>query len=256
MAKIPSNEREKFSIRSKEKISANLKLKEMMDNPKKIEAMVTTWNPRSSEDGRKFNYTPEAFMDFVKRANESEKKVPMYFNHDEGNMPLGKWDEFEITEKGLVARGELFNTTQGNDMSTILKDGSIVKEVSVSTYPTEWKFENIAYFDSEGKMNEDGDYYGYSNGSIDEISLVTTPNNPEAKINSLEKRKLENKLKTIEGVTSKMAKAIISTDQISEMLYHKTKEEARDEMDSDLVSEEEIAEFATQLQLEDIIKCQ
>ena len=255
MTKIPSKQRENFSIRAKEKISTRLNAKEMADNPKKIEAMITTWGSRSSVDGRKFNYTPEAFKDFVKRANESEKKVPMYFNHDEGTMPLGQWNEFEITKKGLIARGELFNTTQGNDMSMILKHGSVISEVSVSTYPANWEWRNIAYFDKHGDLDDDGSYYGYIEGSIDEISLVTDPNNLDAKINSLEKRKLENKLRQIEGVTSKMAKTIVANESISEMLIDKTKDESRDGVDSDLISEEEIAEFALQLQLEDIIKC-
>lgn len=256
MTKIPSIQRENFSIRAKEKISNNLNAKEMAKNPKKIEAMVTTWGSRSSKDRRKFNYTPEAFKDFVERANESEKKIPMYFNHDEGTMPLGQWNEFEMTDKGLIAKGELFNTTQGNDMSMILKEGSVISEVSVSTYPSEWRWENITYFNDDGKIDEDGEYFGYINGSIDEISLVADPNNMEAKINSLEKRKLENTLKQIEGITAKMAKTIVSNDSINEMLIDKTKDESRDGMDSDLISEQEIAEFAVQLQLEDIIKCQ
>ena len=71
----------------------------------KISAKVTTWGPRDGEDGRKFNYQPEGFMDWANEFAKSGKPLPMFLNHNDMGMPVGQWDSFQFDDDGMCAVG-------------------------------------------------------------------------------------------------------------------------------------------------------
>jgi len=153
----------------------------------KIEARVTTWGAREGADGRKFNYKPEGFAQWADEFAKSGKPLPMYFQHNDMSMPVGEWQEFEFTDKGMNAKGRLFtNTTAGRDLYTIMKESpNMVGGVSVGAYADEY-----CMVDAEGNMmdddaDEDG-YFQITKGGLREVSIVMQPNNLECNISKLE----------------------------------------------------------------------
>ena len=163
-----------------------------------MEARVTTWNARSGEDGRKFNYQPEGFMDWVTEFNSSDKPLPMFLNHNDLGMPMGEWTEFVMDDEGMTAKGRLYtNTVGGNDLYQILKESpKMFGGVSVGAYAEEarWVDEDGNPFENgpDGTMwsNPDFDYekayFQIIKGGLREVSVVMYPNNPNAEIQKLE----------------------------------------------------------------------
>ena len=90
----------------------------------KITAQVTTWGPRESADGiRKFNYAPECFSEWVDEFNEAGKPIPMFYNHESRRIPIGEWNEFEITDEGMIGRGRMFlSTTEGSNVYNVMRE--------------------------------------------------------------------------------------------------------------------------------------
>ena len=79
----------------------------------KIEAVVTTWGAREGADGRRFNYQPEAFMDWSEAFSKENRPLPMFVNHDADSIPVGEWNSFEFDDKGMTAEGRIYmNTNQ------------------------------------------------------------------------------------------------------------------------------------------------
>ena len=130
---------EKFFFESK--VQLGVKADEASSNSGEIEATVTTWGAREGADGRKFNYKPEGFAQWADEFAKAGKPLPMYFQHDDMSMPVGEWQEFTFTEKGMEAKGRLFlNTTAGKDLHTIMKESpAMVGGVSVGAYADEFK---------------------------------------------------------------------------------------------------------------------
>jgi phage head maturation protease len=117
----------------------------------------------------------------------SGKPLPMYFQHNDENLPVGEWNAFEMTDTGMNAKGRIFtNTTVGKDIYTIMKESpNLVGGVSVSAYADEYCMTN-----EEGDMidptsDEEG-YFQITKGGLREVSIVMQPNNLEANISKLE----------------------------------------------------------------------
>jgi HK97 family phage prohead protease len=152
----------------------------------KIEAVVTTWGAREGADGRRFNYQPEGFADWMEQFAANEKPLPMFLNHNDNGMPVGEWKQFEMTDDGMKAEGRLYlNTVGGSDLYQILKESpSMFGGVSVGAYADEYKM-----VDAEGNqvdsMDEEG-YFQITKGGLREVSVVMYPNNPNAEIQKLE----------------------------------------------------------------------
>ena len=152
-----------------------------------IEAVVTTWGPREGADGRRFNYNPEGFMDWLKEFEAMDKPLPMYFQHDEESLPVGQWTKFEMDDVGLKAEGKLFlNTSAGKDLYTIMKESpNLVGGVSVGAYADEYQM-----VDAEGNVMDESDdedgYFQIGKGGIKEVSIVMDPNNLESMVTKLE----------------------------------------------------------------------
>ena len=105
----------------------------------KISAKVTTWGPRDGEDGRKFNYQPEGFMDWANEFAKSGKPLPMFLNHNDMGMPVGQWDSFQFDDDGMCAEGKLYlSTVGGSDLYNVLKESpNMFGGVSVGAYADE-----------------------------------------------------------------------------------------------------------------------
>ena len=176
----------KFLFESK--VALGVSADETADVVGAIEATVTTWGPREGADGRKFNYKPEGFAQWADEFAKSGKPLPMYFQHDDMSMPVGEWQEFTFTEKGMEAKGRLFlNTTAGKDLHTIMKESpAMVGGVSVGAYADEYAMvdENGDPLDDDDDMEEG--FFQITKGGLQEVSIVMQPNNLECNVSKLE----------------------------------------------------------------------
>jgi HK97 family phage prohead protease len=180
-----------FTIVCEARLSLQSNANEADQNPSgKIEAKVTTWGAREGADGRKFNYQPEGFKDWMESFAEGEKPLPMFLNHNDMGMPVGEWSNFEFTDDGMTAEGRLYmNTVGGSDLYQILKESpSMFGGVSVGAYADEYQWvkeDGSPMTVGSDDPYEDG-YFQITKGGLREVSVVMYPNNPNAEIQKLE----------------------------------------------------------------------
>jgi HK97 family phage prohead protease len=180
-----------FTIVCEARLSLQPSANEADQNPSgKIEAKVTTWGAREGADGRKFNYQPEGFKDWMESFAEGEKPLPMFLNHNDMGMPVGEWSNFEFTDDGMTAEGRLYmNTVGGSDLYQILKESpSMFGGVSVGAYADEFQWvkeDGTPMTLGSDDPYEDG-YLQITKGGLREVSVVMYPNNPNAEIQKLE----------------------------------------------------------------------
>ena len=169
---------------------AKVSLKKEADqkaNPSgKISARVTTWGAREGEDGRKFNYQPDGFMEWANEFSKAGNPLPMFLNHNDMGMPVGEWNEFQFDDDGMTAEGKLFlSTVGGSDLYNVLKESpSLFGGVSVGAYADEAQM-----VDADGNPVDDDDeesYFQITKGGLREVSVVMYPNNPKAEVMNLE----------------------------------------------------------------------
>lgn len=156
----------------------------------KIEARVTTWGAREGEDGRKFNYQPEGFMDWAEQFSKGTRPLPMFVNHAADNMPVGEWTSFEFDDTGMTAKGKIYvNTTAGSDLYQIMCDSpEMFGGVSVGAYADEYQWvkeDGTPMTVGSDNPYEDG-YFQITKGGLREVSVVMYPNNAKAEVSKLE----------------------------------------------------------------------
>jgi len=155
-----------------------------------IEAVVTTWGPREGADGRKFNYQPEAFMQWAEEFGKAGRPLPMFVNHDADSIPVGEWTSFEFDDTGMKACGRLYvNTTQGSDLYQVMSESpNMFGGVSVGAYAEEYQWtkeDGTPMVVGSDDPYEDG-YFQITKGGLREVSVVMYPNNPMAEVQKLE----------------------------------------------------------------------
>jgi len=155
-----------------------------------IEAVVTTWGPREGADGRKFNYQPEAFMQWADEFSKAGRPLPMFVNHEADAIPVGEWTSFEFDDKGMTAYGRLYtNTTQGSDLYKVMSESpNMFGGVSVGAYAEEYQWtkeDGTPMTVGSDDPYEDG-YFQITKGGLREVSVVMYPNNPMAEVQKLE----------------------------------------------------------------------
>jgi HK97 family phage prohead protease len=164
---------------------AKLVLESQSNEPTgKIEAVVTTWGAREGADGRRFNYQPEAFMDWAETFTKEGRPLPMFVNHDADAIPVGEWTAFEFDDKGMSAQGRIYmNTSNGKDLYQVMRESpNMFGGVSVGAYAEEYMM-----VDAEGEPDQsDEAYFQITKGGLREVSVVMYPNNPEAGVQKLE----------------------------------------------------------------------
>ena len=150
----------------------------------KIEAVVTTWGAREGADGRRFNYQPEAFMNWAETFSKEGRPLPMFVNHDADAIPVGEWTMFEFDDKGMSAQGRIYmNTTSGKDLYQVMRESpNMFGGVSVGAYAEDFMMVN-----ADGEPDDsDEAYFQITKGGLREVSVVMYPNNPEAGVQKLE----------------------------------------------------------------------
>ena len=150
----------------------------------KIEAVVTTWGAREGADGRRFNYQPEAFMDWAETFSKEGRPLPMFVNHDADAIPVGEWTSFEFDDKGMTAEGRIYmNTTQGSDLYKVMSESpNMFGGVSGGAYAEDFMMVNA---DGEPDQSDEA-YFQITKGGLREVSVVMYPNNPMAEVQKLE----------------------------------------------------------------------
>ena len=188
-----------------------------------IEAVVTTWGPREGADGRKFNYQPEAFMQWAEDFGKTGRPLPMFVNHEADAIPVGEWTSFEFDDTGMKASGRLYiNTTQGSDLYQVMSESpNMFGGVSVGAYAEEyqWTKEDGTVFPAGSGDYWDDGYFQITKGGLREVSVVMYPNNPMAEVQKLEYFRADGSadLKVLEqalrdvGLSKKDAVAAAST---------------------------------------------
>lgn len=117
-----------------------------------------------------FKIAPGAYADLI----ASGVKPLMFFNHDAGSVPIGRWDSLEENARGLKVSGVL---TQGvslaSDVYAALRAGT-VDGLSVSIG-----------WNSEDESEEDGILILSKISALDEISIVTFPADSKARVSQV-----------------------------------------------------------------------
>lgn len=163
---------------------AKLVLNEAKSEMGKIEAVVTTWGAREGADGRRFNYQPEAFMDWAGSFSKEGRPLPMFVNHAADSIPVGEWTSFEFDDAGMTAEGRIYtNTSAGSDLYNVMKESpAMFGGVSVGAYAETYQMVNA---DGEPDQGEEA-YFQITKGGLREVSVVMYPNNPAAEVQRLE----------------------------------------------------------------------
>ena len=163
---------------------AKLVLNEAKSEIGKIEAVVTTWGAREGADGRRFNYQPEAFMDWAGSFSKEGRPLPMFVNHAADSIPVGEWTSFEFDDAGMTAEGRIYtNTSAGSDLYNVMKESpSMFGGVSVGAYAETYQMVNA---DGEPDQGDEA-YFQITKGGLREVSVVMYPNNPAAEVQRLE----------------------------------------------------------------------
>lgn len=117
-----------------------------------------------------FKIAQGAYADLI----SSGVKPLMFFNHDAGSVPIGRWDLLEENARGLKVSGVL---TQGvslaSDVYAALRAGT-VDGLSVSIG-----------WNSEDESEEDGILTLSKISALDEISIVTFPADSKARVSQV-----------------------------------------------------------------------
>lgn len=123
---------------------------------------------------------------------KSQGRLPfMFLNHDMRSLPIGKYLEMSEDDYGLRVKGELIDTTDGENTYKCLRAG-IINGLSVSFIPLEYEtHDNSAHVAT------------FSKCQLVEVSIVTEPSNGASRISNVRSaikdgmtiRELENLLR-------------------------------------------------------------
>lgn len=112
------------------------------------------------------SYNEVVLPDAFKGTMASFMEFPiMLFGHDWYDKPIGKWTNYKITERGLYVEGEIYDTTGGRDVATLIEN-DILKALSIGFSPI-----------NSRKGDEPGDPTVIDELALWEISVVNIPAN-------------------------------------------------------------------------------
>lgn len=159
---------------------------------------------------------------YAKTLADPAREVVMFFNHDTGMIPVGKWLNIGEDDYGLKVKGELTpGLSLANDILAAMKHGT-VKGMSVG----------FSAAPSDFKKNEFGGVDFDNVHSLNEISLCTRPANDQANVTALKSikelvtiRDVERHLRDVGGFSKTEAQALISRIKSSERGDHEEEAE-------------------------------
>ena len=113
---------------------------------------------------------PTAFDNWLRSEDKALCQFCYQHNYDQ---IIGKfdYDAFRVDDKGLLFEADLLPTSWGKDAEVLIKEG-ILKEFSIGYYPMNWHW----------KQTADGEIRVLDEIALREISIVTIPANPEARL--------------------------------------------------------------------------
>lgn len=232
-----------------------------------IEMSVTTFGKREGEDGRKFWYKPEGFKEFADAINSGDKAIPICYQHESSDLPVGVLNKATLTDEGLSMSGRLYTeTSRGSDLYKMMKSNpEMLSGVSIGAFADDYVFVN-----EDGNPSADGDYFQITKGGANEVSIVLSPNNPKAMVNNLEYffedgnpnlKFIEKRLRDECGLTIEAAKsaAVIFKEALAQhAVVEKAPEElpveTRDETTAEIITNQEEAEVLAALELYELSK--
>ncbi|PHS22009.1 MAG: HK97 family phage prohead protease [Robiginitomaculum sp.] len=186
-----------MTIKNKE---LNFDIKQVSDEGH-IEGYLNTFN---FIDHVLDNTQPAAFKNSLKEIQESGRKLPMLYQHDQKQV-LGVWEEIYEDDHGLYGKGKInTETTLGKEVLALVKQGAITGiSIGYSVIKEKW--------DSLSKCNL------LQELKLRETSLVTMPCNDQSRIevvktlldhDELPSRRDIEKLFKDSGMTNKQAKTV------------------------------------------------
>lgn len=119
---------------------------------------------------------PGAFVKSLAR-HKKEKSLPMMLWQHNPDFPIGVWDELEEDSKGLFGKGRLLRGVQKADEAYIILKAGAIRGLS------------IGY--REMKAEPEGNNRKLTELDLFEISPVTFPANPKARITAVKSEHME-----------------------------------------------------------------
>lgn len=110
---------------------------------------------------------PGAFAKTLARRKAGDKVV-MLWQHNT-REPVGVWHDLKEIDKGLYGKGEIFDTTLGNDAYKLLKGGAV-------------KGLSIGYATKQYEIDQKKNVRKLIELDLYEVSLVTFPMNDKARV--------------------------------------------------------------------------
>lgn len=133
-----------------------------------IEGMASSYDRR---DRKSSTMAVSAFAASLQEHRARNTSPAMLLHHDI-NKPVGRWDDFNETSLGLEVRGTLAsNTRDGADALGLVKSGAL-QGLSVGFIPLK-------------QTRDKAGYSVFTDVDLIEISLVSVPANPDARIISV-----------------------------------------------------------------------
>lgn len=122
----------------------------------------------------------------------SGEKPAMFFNHNSRQVPIGKWTAIESDDYGLRVTGELSQRIRmASDVHAALVEG-LISGLSVS----------IGWLEEDEQMLSDGTLVVKKLSALPEISLVTFPADPAARVSeALSADEIDDGIADIKTVT-------------------------------------------------------
>jgi HK97 family phage prohead protease len=147
---------------------------------------------------------PGAFTKALQKVNSGERKVAM-LDHHRMDAPVGKWTQFRETDRGLEIQGRLtMGVNRARELYELAKDGALGGL-------------SIGFRTVKDRMDQDRKTRIIEEVDLFEVSLVSIPANPMAKIEAVKlapeietRRDFERALREHFGFTANQAKSIAS----------------------------------------------
>lgn len=151
---------------------------------------------------------PGAFADYLSRSKESGEWPAMLLQHGgflggaEDESPIGIWTELAEDGTGLKVSGKLAETQRGRDAYTLLKmdPRPAITGLSIGYIPKEW----------EPRSKPDDPRRKLKKIDLMEISLVTFPANPKARVASVKSIRAAEQALRDAGYSAREAKVILA----------------------------------------------
>tara|TARA_B110000211_G_C13791978_1_gene426628 strand:- start:1 stop:648 length:648 start_codon:yes stop_codon:yes gene_type:complete len=148
--------------------------------------------------------TRESVEAYVEKFQAGGVMLRMLFQHMRENI-IGQWTELTITDEGLLAKGEIFDTNLGNDTRVLLRRG-VLDSVSIGFRSDDYDY------DAKGIRT-------FNSIELVEASIVDIPANSEAVILSV---KQEDGSLNFKALKDNLRNSGLSNSQ-SESVVHSVK---------------------------------